>query len=326
MITGFALIFSSCQLENEVPVCNYNIQLEYWSAENTVQNELPMYVRKIDEYIFDNKGVLFMINRIDKDRCTRQLRAEYTLPPGNYSVVSWGNCDSVSRVSEATPGVTTLSEMQLRQERKPGQESHPMSEDIYYGFRTFSVPETGVGRTRVVMSHAYLLLDITIRWKSKTPDNTKNFSITFEQTHDRYPFLPHYMVRSGYVWPFDLTDEEYNERDISHRYYLMNRHPGAKVVNQRKEVTMDITRSISARFTAYRISNNSHPILRLYAGDQPLMKEIDLYKFFSQMGIELDMNLRQEFFLLIEIDGDKVTVMPMIFSDWINGGEIGGQI
>lgn len=320
------LSFSSCEVDRDMEICDYNLQIEYWYAGNASKNDLKHYVDKIDEYIFNDKGILCMVNRIEIDPCVREFVSEQTLPPGNYSVVSWGNVKDASRVTQAEIGKTSIEEMQLELARRSGESHHPFSEAIHHGFRTFSVPAVGVGHTRVVMAHTYFLLDVTVRWKSKAPDNTHDFSMTLEQTHDRYPFLPHYTVTSSFVTPFAIGEEDYGDNDMKHRYYLVNRHPAAQYVNQRKEVKMDITRSINGQFTGYRISNDSHPILRLYSGDEPLMKEIDLHKFFSQMSIELNMNIKQEFFLLIEIDGDKVTVMPMTFSDWINGGEIGGQI
>lgn len=317
-------LFSSCELEQELEVCDYTLQLEYWYAENAGANDLHLYVRWIDEYIFDDKGILYMINRIDTKTCGKRMVSELTLPAGEYTVVSWANIEDASRVTGALAGETSLYDMQVRLEREGNL--HKRSEDLYSGFRTVTVPETGVSRARMVMTHSFLTLDVTVRWKSRTPANTGDFYMTLENTHDRYAFLPHYTVSGNWINPFDYNEESYAIKDLSHRYYLVNREDQALKASHREEVKMDITRTINGRFQTYRIRNDSHPEFCLYGGGKALMKKIDLHKYFTNMSIELDMNLKQIFYIVVEINGDQVTVMPLTFTDWINGGEIGGRV
>jgi hypothetical protein len=50
------------------------------------------------------------------------------------------------------------------------------------------------------------------------------------------------------------------------------------------------------------------------------MKEICLQDFFKEMHIDLDTDLRQEYNLMFEIDGDKVTISFIETDDWDDGG------
>lgn len=326
-ILTMIILLPSCEIDNDIPVCDYDVQLEYWLSDDGQKNTLYQYVRHIEQYIFDEKGVLFYMDRLEGSSSGKGFVSELELPAGRYSVVSWGNRAGVSKLPAVTVGHTRLSELLLRLNDPVGDvRTHNQSEQLYYGYHTFTVDEYGASRVRVYMSHAHLLLEVIVKWKRDHPVDTKDFRMTLRDMQDTYTFMPQYKVSGNSVDDFSEVYEEYPIRSFDKRFYLKSPVMKDTYIMHAQDVDMDIVGNVNGRFLAYRITNDSHPLLRLYAGDKPLMKEIDLYRYFQTMSIELDRNLQQEFSIIVEIDGDQVTVRPVVISDWENGGEIGGGL
>lgn len=90
------------------------------------------------------------------------------------------------------------------------------------------------------------------------------------------------------------------------------------------DVEMDISRQVNGEFIGFRLHNEDHPVFCLFAGDKALIREIDLYRFFHTMQIELSDNIRQEFDLQLVVDKKgNVNVSLAYVGDWIDGGVLG---
>ncbi|MDL2278946.1 FimB/Mfa2 family fimbrial subunit [Parabacteroides sp. OttesenSCG-928-G07] len=321
------ILLASCELQPDLPICDYSIQLEYWLSESAQKNELHQYVKAIDEYIFDEYGILFQINRVESRAYNKNFVSEVDLPAGKYSVVSWANVSASSKAVGVEVGKTHINDLMLNLNNPVNTtyNIHEHSERLYQGYRTFSVREHGVSQVRVYMSHAHCILEVIVKWTNNTPPDTENFYMTLRDVKDTYAFTPAYKVFGNTINGFEYAEEQHLITDKERRYYLTVPNVGSRDISHVQQAKMDITRNVSGRFSCYRLSNNTHPLFRLYAGDTPLMREIDLHKYFQNMGIELDTNLKQEFAIIIEIgENDVIRVTPVVISDWNNGGEIGG--
>ena len=122
LFAGLLLSAAGCyDLEGEREICDYNLLLRYdYNEENSAtENMIKYYVYTIDEYIFDEDGILFLHNRFTPDICREMMNSEVMLPPGRYSVIAVGNEDDRSattdRATGSAPvkGVTHRDDMRL---------------------------------------------------------------------------------------------------------------------------------------------------------------------------------------------------------------------
>jgi hypothetical protein len=344
-----SVILLSCDLNgNDPDVCNYNVSIEYRYNRNSSypENEMPFYINILEEYIFDESGMLIYIDSLDGKSCQGNYISELSLPVGKYSLVTWGNqVDSVSRVypdpdvDESTSLRTVSSVLdQINRNNMELAINNPIvdprpapmqmsnnSERLYYSYRTFSVNPIGISRIEVDMTHAHCVLDITVEWKrtNEQPPNTNDFLMILKNIPSQYEFMPEFLVRRQW-WGEDYTPEGdlYPSMDVGNRINYIPEIEQNKYVSHMTNGRMS-NGKLYGRFITYRYRNSSHEVLSIYAGEKQIMKEIDLYEFFHTVGINLDLSLCQEYSLLLVIDGDKVTVSMINIEDWEDGGNIG---
>ena len=332
------LIFlSSCDIDRQTEVCEYNARIIYrYNRENTTsENVLPMYIQSLDEYIFDEHDVLYAINRLPGISCFGKYVSEINLPPGKYTVITWGNKAEPSKVNKEQIGVTTKQEMMLYLDNpyagttyaaESTAEIQSDSERLYYGYRTFTIEKYGVSKINVDMSHAHCVLDITVRWKNEaeTPDESANFHMTMEQIPSKDMFMPEFVSREEIVGIHARAEDTYPSQTAEILHYIPQVFCLESLVGHHNAMRMDVARQLRGQFISYRYRNDSHELLTIYISGNPLAgKTLDLYTFFKAMKIDLDKSLRQEYELLLEVDGDRITVTMMTdIADWNEGGNL----
>ena len=201
------------------------------------------------------------------------------------------------------------------------------TEKLYYGYADFRIAERGVSRGRVDMVHAHLKLDVTVKWKGRAPADTGDWYMTLAGIYPEYRFQPEFEVKGSAYSTYASDDGSGGLTRSGVWYYIPGRPAGCLPATCKVAAKMDITRTVSVQFVTYRLASADHPVLQLYGGGVPLLREIDLEKYFRTMQIDLDRNLRQEFSLVVEVDADGgIIVMSAKVSDWNDGGTIGGMI
>lgn len=326
------MLLTACDINDDVEECQYNTRLIYqYDREYTAStNVLSQYVQSLDEYIFDANGVLVQINKLPGYSCFGKYVSETNLPEGKYSVITWGNMGDFSKVNQAQIGVTKREDMLLNLDnaysplRATAYQSN--SEKLYYAYRTFSVEKYGVSKVEVDMSHSHCVLDITVRWKKaeETPASG-NYYMLLKQLPTQYAFMPEYKFKDKHVAIHKPEEDEFPKDTDETLYFITTVYGSQQLKTYRQDVVMNGGRLLNTQFVSYRYRSNSHELLSIYAADgTQVMKEIDLYRFFRDMDIELDTNLRQEFQINIEIDGNTVIVSLVEVGDWDEGGTIGG--
>lgn len=308
----FLLLLTACQIEPEMEQCPYTARLEYWytGSGGTTVNILPNYIYTLNEFIFDSEGIL---RQVFTRRARKGVAAELDLPPGKYTLVTWANADSLSLLSGAELNVSRLPELLLYPDNGVTRSLSPWQENtnrLYYGYATFTIGEHGVTRQRIDMTHSHLRLGVTIKWKGSAPQDSGNLIMTLSNVPAGYRFMPE----------FEITGSSQD----SYRY-IPAKPDQYPLVNYRQNVRQDIMRQVQGEFITHRLKDDTHPVLCLYDGSKALIKEVDLYKYFRTMQIDLDQNLCQEFDIVVEVDEyGSIAVFSAVVSDWIDGGTVGG--
>ena len=86
---------------------------------------------------------------------------------------------------------------------------------------------------------------------------------------------------------------------------------------------MNYDGEVTGRFVTFRYTPDTHQLWSLWHNDNILVQEIDLYKFFNKLPVDLNRSLEQEFDLLITVYDDRIVVNQVSGTDWDEGGAIG---
>ena len=335
VVPAVALMFTSCEVEGDREICDYNVELYYhYNRENTTQNNvLPSYVRTLTQYLFDSDGILLDATDVPVDVCEHQYITHRTLPPGRYSVIMWGNCGERNTVTDlATGGAPVEGQTHRDDMRLTHNNSMQQNGDrLWHGYRTFSVAPEGVSRIRVDAVHSHLVIKFRVRWKSNAPVSG-TYIAWLEDIGSEKSFMPEYI----YPQPDAAcethdrsTHDLYPQHSNNVVHHIPYVHHTTNVLDHRTEAPMGLDNALWGEFVTYRIRQDSHPILSIYdAGGNLILhpdpaKQIDLKRYFDEMGIDLDHTLRQEYEIDIVIDGDQVWLMALNVADWEDGGWLG---
>lgn len=305
--------------------CDYTVRLFYhYNRENTSsENVLPAYVKWMDEYLFDEEGILYQVRPLAVDTCEGNFISELDLPPGRYSVISIGNQTSMSEINDARVGITRREDMllTLRNETKTraGNGYYDNCGRLFYGYRTFSVEAGNPGRVRVDMVHSHLVIDYTIRWKAPAiaPTDAGKYYVRISNIPSKYALMPQYYFPNGRVSTHNPEScDLYNRVCLEPLHHLPTvYHPESfdpsdcNIVAHRADA-IKVNRTLRGQTVTYRLRNAGDVMFSLYkAGesgenDEQLMKDIHLNRFFQDMGHNLDQTLRQEYSIVFEIDAD----------------------
>lgn len=330
----------SCDIEYEPEVCDHNVEIVYWyDAEmSAADNRLSDVVSTLDEYIFDGDGVLYDWRSVPVDECTGGFPSTTTLPPGRYSVVTWGNRTDINTPNEVRKGVTRREQMLLSPDccySGPHTDAaagcntlQDNGDRLYYAYRTFTVPEVGKASVRAQLVHSHLVLRYRIRWRGTAPANTGDFHTDLDSISSRYAFMPQFKYRYGACRDFDPADDDYRRKCTEHRHFIKTVFDN-RAYRHRIDVDMNGDKQIYGEFVSYRLRNTTPVTMSLWSAGRTtragepvqLMKDVDLGGWFYRKGIELDRNLKQDFYLDFEIlDDGRVIVSEMEIADWTDGG------
>lgn len=340
MLTG-VLVLASCDLEYELEVCDYNVLLRYdYNEENsTSTNMIEYYVYTIDEYIFDEAGILFEQRRITPDVCRELMDSEWELPPGRYTVIAVGNRDERSRCfdqstgNEPVPGETRRDDMRLildNATQMPG-DTKGNSEPLYHGYRSFTVKEQGISRIRVDMINAHLQLRFRVTWRNgDTPPTGSNYYALLADVPSFYDLMPQYIYPKGMfeIEEFNsLTYDDYpsESNDVIHHIPFTSYQNANRLVH-RNDTKINVDKVMWGEFLTYRVKMATAPVLKIYdnTGKQ-IVKDIRLREYFEWYEYQPDYTLKQLYEIEIIIDGDNIILMPLNMADWDEGGYISGK-
>ncbi|MDL2319840.1 FimB/Mfa2 family fimbrial subunit [Alistipes sp. OttesenSCG-928-B03] len=325
-------------------ICDYTVRLRYdYNEENTAQdNRFDYHIGTLDQYIFDEQGVLVAESTVTRDICDGTWHSDITLPPGRYSVIAVGNKDTRSEITDSRTGTAPAGGSTLRGDMRMtlknctenADGTRGPSERLYHGYRTFTITPTGVSSVRVDMVHSHLRLRFRVTWKSNPPADREDYFLTLETVPSQYALMPQYYYPEG---TFNCRSHDPSHCDpyrsvcnsvVHHIPYTC--FEGSNMTVHRHDTYITNDNELWSEFTSYRLKNDTPARLNIWHWDEDaqtaeklLTKGIDLRDYLVNFrGFNLDHTLKQDYELAITIDGDMAMITPLKVDDWEEGGTI----
>jgi len=304
---------SGCSLDYALQECPYNVRFTFIPGDGrgVVTGDYPIdYLRM---FVYDADHIL--VGEFPGDTCNTDI-GTLNLPPGDYTLVAWGNADDeTSLLEHITPAESRMEEGSLKPciysdvllTREDGGTSvteYRNTRNLYYGTATFTAYAYGVAEYSVGMMHAHARLNLTVEWADEVPANVRSA---------REPVMWLKNVSAGYRFTGGETWGD----------YCFPCHALAETGIYRTTATMETGYKIKASFITLRLRDEDHPVVTVTDGAEGLMRDIDLSRYFTVMGIGLSRNIRQEFDLTIRIGRNQTLIMQTNVSGWEEGGMIG---
>ncbi len=332
-------------IHENLTICISGVELAYdYNEENsTYENKINYWVRTIDEYVFDESDRLYSVRQLTPDGFDSKI----ILPEGRYSVVAVGNIDERSAVSDFATGgfpvvgVTRRQDLRLSLQNPGRFEDGTVgpSEDLFYGYRTFSVGATDTGRVRVDLVNAHLRLRFRVRWADPhTELNAGSYYAVLEGVTSLYDLVPEWMFPADEfsAREFDHSMAEFPSDDQTTVHYLPRVAPDpAMELDYSEETYLNADREIRGVFTTYRIRSDTPLTMTLHyaptgtraSDSDPMMlpRAIDLRGFFEWFNIDLDHALKQDYVLDVLVVEDRMVITLVdggTVADWTEGGEL----
>ena len=308
------LLLTACDVDGDLPECKWNVSIDYTYTPYAQRLPPGDYMTSFSYYVFDEQGVLADTGRgggrndeggesTGGGIACNPGQIRFKLPPGKYTVVAWANINGNTATPVVQPGTSTLAELALQR-----REATAAPDPLYYGAIPIEVTE-GVRRFEASLTDAFARLTLHIHWTDGAqppPEELRNLSIRLTQAPVTLGFTPG-RERQAY------------RNDVA--CFLPATVPPTGDYRQAVSCTGS---SIDASLLLYRLAADDHPVFCLYAGDTPLMKLIDLHRYFEETDTDLAGDCIQEYGLDIEIGDGTVTVTSINMGGWEEGGEIGG--
>lgn len=331
-------MLSGCDLNGPMEECDYSVRLQFHYSNGGSANRIRDYVTTITDYLYDEQGRLLDVTTRTGVRIPQRT---FSLPPGKYTLVSWGNLAEKTYVYPSVEAGTLFSDMRLvknhphtatradagtatgfsptRADAGFSAAVHGSStryydasslppqrntERLHYGRADFTVADFGVLDRTVFMGHAYL--DLTVTVVGLEGERGEEFTLRLDGTHPVYS-MNHYRQINAQGYPMYIPQPD-NSQENTH---LLS------------GVRMSSKGELEDEFLSFRLTNESLPMFSVWKDGVQVLRNVDLKHFFDTMLIDMDTNECQEFHIRIKVDGDHIYVQFVSLGDWIDGGSIG---
>ncbi len=333
-------------IRDDLTVCVPGVELLYdYNEENSSrENKVEYWIQTIDEYIFDQSGILCSVRHLIPGR----FASKVDLPEGRYSVIAVGNTDGRSSVTDASlgrapvVGLTHREDLRLslqNAEQFPDGTRGP-SEELFHGYRTFSVGTTYTSRIRVDLVNAHFQLRFRIRWsdpRAEVPAGV--YYAVLQGVSSRYALMPEWVYPKGSFIaelhsPQSHDTHAQTDNSIVH-HIPETAHRGDNQLDHSHTTYLNANREIRGAFTTYRAKCDTPLTLavhhasgdtRIRANDPMVLPHaIDLRAFFEWFDYNLDHELKQRYTLDIAVNGERMIITPIEeggVGDWTEGGNL----
>jgi hypothetical protein len=347
----------ACDVDlHETEICTYTVQLRYdYNEEDTsYQNRILYWVDTVEEYIFDEAQLLYSVRQVTQEKCIEYMDSEMQLEAGKYTVMAIGNRDDRSRVYDQATGQAPVIGETLRADMRMSLDGSEIRlddgtsgpcEELFYGYRTFSVREMGASRVRVDMLNAHFQLRFRLTWRPGTGTGAGGYLpgeyyCIMREVPSEYDMMPEWIFPAGRFTAeeFDTTAHDaypYIDNNVIH-HIPYTTYLDKNVLSYSNTTYLNADREVWGEIISYRTKNDTGLTLEVYRSNDGkthtpetdqlvLPRPINLSGYFEWFEIDLDHELKQEYELDIVVDGDRITISPrggLSISDWTEGGAI----
>lgn len=293
------LMLVACDFTDRPAVCPYNVRLEFWYAGYPDENVLPVRVNNLQEFLYDQNGNLLRRQNLRGDSL---LGYTEQLPAGHYKLVVWGNLEDDAPVCTLS-GETNFNEARLVANRQADLYS-ANTPRLYYAQTDLDVG-SGMTVKRVYVTHCHADLQITVMWRTQKPEFNDRLYMRMKGIPSSYGFMEDYAIDApNEAGPYQVPLIE--QRLIQHQ----------------TSAAENFNDEVVGEFVTYRFTSETHQLWSLWCGDEMVVGELDLQRYFTRMT-DMDSNVEQEFHLLVIVEDEQIIVTEISSDDWEEGGVIG---
>ena len=293
-------LLTACDVDGDLPPCQWNVQIDYTYAPYGTKFDVREYMRTYHHYVFNEQEVLVDTTGI----ACAPGQVRFDLPPGKYTAVVWTNINgNTLYVPQVQPGVSRMGELTLQR-----RDANTAPDQLYYAAIPFEVAE-GLSYYEATFTDAFARITFHVHWaEGQQPpvEELVDLNIRIDQAPSSLGFTPGQQVqayRNDVACFLPATVEPTTSHRKSVKCY------GGE---------------IETAFVTGRLARSDHILFRLYAGDTPLMKEIDLNRYFNETEMDLAGDCIQEYGIDIKIGDNIIIVTSINMGGWEEGGELGG--
>lgn len=293
-----ALLLSSagCSIDDDRDVCCGNVVVEYRYLPYGV-DELPTYIASMRHFVFDGDG-RYVCEVGDGSNSRRQ---RFTLPDGDYTMVTLGNAGGSLKFDPEEQTLGTL-EAELATQTRAGLYAN--CDELYWGVCPMHVSGRGEHRFEMRMNNIHSHLHVKVVWHNM-PSHVGDYRMELCDVPVGYSLSPD---RSYCV--DDKIMPALNGSLGSHTLTVPLR-----------------AQELRAEFVTLRYTNDTIPCFRLWFGDEAVTGPIDLSRAFGVWGWRPESTAVQEYRIQLTIySDDTVEVKPWVeadIEDWQDGGSFG---
>lgn len=309
--------FGSCNTDGE-KVDNLSIYVRY--CRETFKDDFQRYITQIRYLLFDEDGVLQHVSSLQRGVNPDLQHLSPALPYGRYTLIAIGNYDEHT-VCDYKVGATRLEELTLAIRLQQPDVLQGDCDPICWGILPFEYTANKANDYICDMSNIHCRLRVTVRWANHLPEYRQGYSLHLYNVPGVYGLSPAYRIKllsDANADPYDST--------LSQIVHSFPETDDTRLLHHGKKVDMYYA-ELDAEFVTYRYTDDRIPSFRMYHGEEAMMKEIDLTRFFRIQGWQPSRIAEQNFHVLVVIhpQTDKVTVSSFPQSDvagWLDGGSI----
>ena len=309
--------FAGCNIDDPRDECCNKVCIRFrYFMEG--MDMFPQHIFSIHHYIFNDNGLL--IDEFSVRNTGMQVLYP-DLPVGKYKIVSIGNLED-KELADVMVYSTTIHNAELQINTLMDCGNYNNIDRIYYGSRNFEIFELEPSNYIVDMSNAHAVLKLKVRWKNDPAldEGPYKFILKNVATKTWFPPYSQYVVYSASgedASIYESTDKRY-VHSFPHLYK-------ENMINHRRDAMLNNMREIECEFISMRYNWDAMPDISVSVNGKTIINDINLGPIAFELGWAIDDNIRQNYGLLLEIDGDIIRFMPLEAGteDWQNGGEIG---
>ncbi len=339
----FAILFflTGCGIhDNEDCTSSVQFSYSYNEESSTTDNKISYWISTIDEYIFDESHLLSNVRHIDANGFRRQLLLE----PGKYSVIAVGNADQRSIVTDSRTGKSPQIGVTHREDLRLSLSDTAQNDDgivgpceeLFYGYRTFTVTATEVSRIRIDLVNAHFQLRFKVRWQNTDIPKIGTYYAVVEDVPSQYALMPEYVFPAGKFEAESHDPVKHDTHPITSNETIHHIPAAAQAnpLSYGNTTYLNADYEVWGQMVHYRVKNDTPLKMNLYysssgtrAATDPsvLPRAIDLRECLEYFEYNLDHELKQEYMLDIEVNGEQIIINPidgLSIADWTDGGRL----